>query len=304
MPTHASDAAAAYILELFEPTDTVAILAVARRDEEHPPVLQRIAPAADLAGTRYQAWFRHLNANGYDLFLGMNPLTGEPRSNGRTRPRAMREKQDVLAIRRLQLDLDKSGADSFQQLFEEVHLALIPAPAVTLRSSRHNYQVLWNTHPGWSPEQAEDTMARLADHYSGDHSVADVARVMRLPGMRNKKPGRNDDLATWTRHGGDPVHPDDFAHLPPRQAAPAASAAPPPATPRPAPANNNGGGDNSQSGRDWAWSRQRLFKGADTEDLIRILFHERQDKHNPLDYATRTVLKAAESLRFEGRLPR
>ena len=35
-------------------------------------------------------------------------------------------------------------------------------------------------------------MRRLAGQYDGDSSVADVARVMRLPSFRNKKPEGDD----------------------------------------------------------------------------------------------------------------
>ena len=303
MPRHASDAAAAYVLELFDPSDKVAVLAVGRRKAQDPPVLQRITPAGDVAGNRFQAWLRHLNANGYDLFLGMNPLTGEPRSNGRGRPRPHREKQDVLAIRRLQLDLDEAGEESFARVLEDAQTGVLPPPAVTLRSSRHNYQVLWNTTDDWTVEQAEDVMARLADHYRGDPSVADVARVMRLPGYRNKKTGRDDALASWTPYGGALVTPESFPALPPRTTTVPSTAAAPPAPPSHRLLRSPSGGDTSPSGQDWAWTRDRLAADADPDSLVALLVERRQDKHNPLDYATRTVRNAAESLRLEGRLP-
>lgn len=145
-------------------------------------------------------------------------------------------------------------------------------------------------------------MRRLADRYDGDSSVADVARVMRLPGYQNKKPGRDDALAVWTDHGGAPVTPADFSRLP----EPSKQAA---ATPQPVPGASARTatptqGDNSLSGQDWAWTREQLKAGADRDYLIGLLEERRQDKHNPNDYATRTVLNAEESLWREGRLPR
>lgn len=282
----------------------MALLAVPRRPPPpESPVLQRITSAADLSSERYQAWLRHLNAHGYDLFIGMNPLTGRPRAAGNGKPRPMREKQDVLDVRRLQLDLDKSGARSLQSVFDDVARKVLPRPAAVIRSSARNYQVVWHTIPSaWTPDQAEELMARLAERYDGDPSVADVARVMRLPGYQNKKPGRDDALAAWTNHGGPPVAPADFSRLP----APSKQAA---ATPQPAPgaparAAGPTQGDNSASGQDWAWTRDQIKAGADRDYLIGVLEERRQDKHNPNDYATRTVLNAEESLWREGRLPR
>ena len=57
-----------------------------------------------------------------------------------------------------------------------------------MQSSRERYQVLWNTRGGaWTPAGAEGTMTRLAGRYGGDYAVADVARVMRMPGLQNQK---------------------------------------------------------------------------------------------------------------------
>lgn len=302
---HSSEAAVAYIRALFRDTDHVALLAVPRRPPPpESPVLQRITSAEDLSSARYQAWLRHLNAQGHDLFVGMNPLTGRPRAAGNGKPRPMREKQDVLEVRRLQLDLDKSGAESLQRVFDDVARGVLPRPAAVIRSSARNYQVVWHATPAaWTPEPAEALMRRLADRYDGDSSVADVARVMRLPGYQNKKPGRDDALAAWTDHGGAQVTPADFSRLPEPSKQAAA------ATPQPAPGASARTaappqGDNSLSGQDWAWTREQLKDGADRDYLIGLLEERRQDKHNPADYATRTVLNAEESLWREGRLPR
>ena len=163
----------------------------------------------------------------------------------------------------------------------------LPAPAIVVRSSQDHYQVLWHTAEGWSPDQAEDTMARLAQRYDGDN-VNDVSRCMRLPGFRNKKPDRDDAAVTWTDYGGATVRPDQFAHLPPatdrtrdpgRPSAPRAAGAP-----------------LSQSERDWASVRQALRDGADPGQLITDLAQQRQDKPDPDYYAQRTVQRAAASL--------
>ena len=278
METVASKAAArGFISALYDPDEHVAILAVERGDGRG--VHQRIIPAADASAGRFQGWLRHLNARGHDVFIGMNPMQAGTRG---------REKADVARVRRLQLDLDSDGPNSLRRVLADVGAGRLPAPAIVVRSSQDHYQVLWHTAEGWSPDQAEDTMARLALRYDGDN-VNDVSRCMRLPGFRNKKPDRDDAAVTWTDYGGPTVRPDQFAHLPPatdRTRDPGR-----PSTPPRAP-----GAPLSQSERDWASVRQALRDGADPGQLVSDLAQQRQDKPDPDYYARRTVQRAGASL--------
>ena len=57
-------------------------------------------------------------------------------------------------------------------------------------------------------------MTRLAGRYGGDYAVADVARVMRMPGLQNQKPGLESWRVTWGRYGGREVVPDDVGRVP------------------------------------------------------------------------------------------
>ena len=279
---------ATFVHVLFEPADYVAVLVVSCGLPERPAVLQRIVDAGRVAGERYQAWLRHLNFRGYDFFLGVNPV-------GPARGR--REKRDIAEVRRLQLDLDADGANSLQLLLQDVESGRLPLPALVVRTSLHSYQVLWNaTREVRTQEKGEDVMGRLADRYAGDHSVADVARVMRFTGFRNKKPGRKNALATWTDYGGDPVGPAHFGRLPASDLQVRSS--PKPASRRVAVRNGI-----SQSERDWAFVRDGLLKGAERSALVAILEQRRRDKSSPADYASRTVRKAAESLRLDSQPP-
>lgn len=280
MDTAASTAAARTFIEaLYAQDENVAVLAVQRGEVkrgEEKDVYQRITPAASAAAGRFQAWLRHLNARGHDIFIGMNPI--RPGTKGRY-------KADVAQVRRLQLDLDANGPDSLRRVLADATAGRLPAPAIVVRSSKDHYQVLWHTTESWTPDQAEDTMARLAQRYDGDN-VNDVARCMRLPGFRNKKEGRDDAAVTWTDYAGDPVRPEQFAHLPP------AERRRDPARPRRPKA-----GPLSQSERDWAAVCDRLRKGDDPVTVTAELEADRPDKANPRDYAERTVRNALARLR-------
>ncbi len=272
-----ANAAVEYLNALYQPDDRLAIVAVGRHGPK-PKVEQRVVTARAATRPGYQRFLRHLNATGHDIFVSMNPVRPNARS---------REKADVLEVRRLQLDLDKSGPESLRQVLADVNAGHLPAPAAVVRSSRQNYQIVWHAAPGaWTPDAAEDAMRRLAGHYKGDSSVSDVTRVMRLPGFRNKKPDRDDAPVVWTPHDGGPVLPELFAHLPPPDKAPPARGEKKDTERR----------ELSQSDRDWAYVKDQLRRGTAPQRLVAHLEQTRQDKHNPRDYAERTVRKARAAL--------
>lgn len=259
--------------------DRVAILAVPRSDGE---VVQRVPTVAQASSPKFLAWLRHLNARNYDIYLCVNPIRFGS---------SHREKEDIAEVRRLQLDLDEDGPTSYCRVFKNVERGTLPRPAHVLRSSKDRYQVLWDTIPDrWDQDQAEAVMRGLADKYGGDRAATDVSRVMRLPGFRNKKPGRSGSMVTWAWHGGRLVHPEDFQNLPVSESKPA---------PRAGKRRKLPPGHHSQSERDWAAAGDALRKGESPETIIARLEQQRQDKPNPSYYARRTVRKRAEKLKMD-----
>jgi hypothetical protein len=63
--------ASEYILDNFEHTDRIAVLVL---NGEFGETIQRITSAQKAASPEFQAWLRYKNANGSDIYLGMNPL--------------------------------------------------------------------------------------------------------------------------------------------------------------------------------------------------------------------------------------
>ena len=257
--------------------DRVALLAIPRSGGEAE---QRVFTLPQPTSRKVQAWLRHLNARDCDIYLCVNPI--RPGSRGR-------EKSDIAEVRRLQLDLDEDGPAGYARVLEDVERGALPRPAHILRSSKDRYQVLWDTVPDrWSHQQAEAVMRGLADRYGGDRAATDVSRVMRLPGFRNCKPGRDRALVTWTWYAGPMVRPENFPGLP---------------LPDQEPAGRGQGrrslpsGHHSQSERDWAAAGDALRKGEPPEAVISRLEQQRQDKPNPGYYARRTVRRKAEELK-------
>ena len=274
-----ADQAVKFIERMFSYAahDRIAILAIPRWSGKAE---QRVFTLPQATSRKVQGWLRHLNAREYDIYLCVNPIRAG--SGGR-------EKADIDEIRRLQLDLDEDGAKGHAEVLRDVERGTLPRPAHVLRSSKDRYQVLWDTVPGeWDMERAEGVMRGLAERYGGDRAATDVSRVMRLPGFRNKKPGRAGALVTWTWHAGGRVTPGDFRGLAVREAGPGGRSVgrrrmPP--------------GHHSQSERDWAAAGDALRKGEDPETVISRLEQQRQDKPEPGYYARRTVRRKAEELK-------
>ena len=109
--------------------------------------------------------------------------------------------------------------------------------------------------------------------------------MLRMPGFRNKKPGRAGGLITWASHGGLLVRPEDFRGLPM-----------PEPTSRSERRRSMPRGHHSQSERDWAAAGDALRKGEPPETVISRLEQQRQDQPNPGYYARRTVRRKAEEL--------
>ena len=274
-----ADQAVKFIERMFSHAahDRMAILAIPRSEGKAE---QRVFTLGQATSRKVQGWLRHLNARDYDIYLCVNPVRAG--SGGR-------EKGDIEEIRRLQLDLDEEGAAGLGRVFEDVDRGELPRPAHVLRSSKDRYQILWDTVPGeWEMEGAEAVMRALAARYGGDRAATDVARVMRIPGFRNKKAGRGGALVTWAWHGGPLVRPADFRGL---------------AVSEPEPARRSGGrrkmppGHYSQSERDWAAAGDALRSGEAPDTVISRLEQQRQDKPNPGYYARRTVRRKEEELK-------
>ena len=274
-----------FLNSMFDGTDRVAILAIPRAVPDGR-VEQRFAPAGTAAG-RTQAWLRYLNAQRYDIYLGVNPVRPDS---------TRREKEDIAEVRRLQVDLDDNGPENLKRLLGDAARGVIPQPRHLLRSSTDHYQVLWDTARGqWSPDQAEATMRSLAARYGGDPACSEVARVMRWPGYRNHKEGRDRTLVSWIDRGGKPVSPDDFRALPAPEMRTARDG--PVATGRrPTRERPN---RISRSEKDWAWVKDQLKAGADPLQLREELARRRADKAKPDAYAALTVEKAMRAVANE-----
>jgi RepB DNA-primase from phage plasmid len=256
-------------------------------------ITQRITTANRIAGDDFQAWLRHRNAHGSDVYLGLNPLKEQAR--GRT-------KADVKEIRHLYLDLDEAGRNKLAAIQSDER---IPPPNYVLATSPEKYQVVWRVS-GMNQEEAESLLRSMAQLYGGDPAATDSTRVFRLPGFTNKKYEQNFRVtATRSPSAGDVYGRSDFEiERPPIQQA---NVAPPQRNPEPGLSDSN----RSQSEHDWAYALRHLENGDAPAEIVRqIALYRSVDRYDPKNpstiiapkkpnphyYAERTVARAASHL--------
>ncbi len=273
--------ASEYILDNFAPTDRIAMLVLNRDFGE---TIQRITGAQKAASPEFQAWLRYKNANGSDIYMGMNPLRQDA---------ATRTKEEIESIRHVYLDLDQGGPEALESVRNST---VVPKPNYVLTSSRGKFQIVWNVEE-MGLDEAESLLHAMAREFGGDPAATDATRVLRLPGFANKKYDA-DFYVEARKESTETYHLRDFKLHVDSQDSPrfnhhnrSRRESPPRST-------------LSQSEHDWAFAKRALARGDEPEEVIRrIAQHRANDKSNPQDYATRTVTKAQADLRHEGLSP-
>jgi hypothetical protein len=258
-----------YILDNFEPTDRIAILALNRDLKE---TVQRLTSANRAASPEFQAWLRYKNANGSDIYVGMNPLKQDA---------ASRTKDEIEIIRHLYLDMDSGGAKGLSGVENS---ALVPKPNYVLSSSSDKFQVVWKVE-GLTLETAESLLHALAYEFDGDPAATDATRVLRLPGFANKKYPTNFYVEARKR-STETYHVRDFKLYIDGQGAPRQQY-------RDRARRESLATVLSQSERDWAFAKRALARGDDPDQIVKQIAEYRAgEKSNPEYYARITVNKA------------
>ncbi|MCL4853328.1 MAG: RepB family DNA primase [Bryobacteraceae bacterium] len=160
-------------------------------------------------------------------------------------------------------------------------------PNYIVNTSPDKWQVLWRVE-GFEKSQAEDLQRGMVREFGADPAATDCSRVLRVPGFYNHKYSRPHYVRAveLTRKIYTPEH---FPKLESEdRAARSARIERDPAT------------GLSQSERDWAYARRALTRGESPEAVTAAIAQYRRDeKVNVIDYAERTVGKAAASLEIE-----
>ena len=278
--------ASAYIRWNFNPEDRLAVVLIQQEGGEKGTVEQKFYSAAQAAGPRLQAFLRYRNAHGWDIYASANPLKPGSWKRG---------KKDVLEARWLYLDADENGDLVLGRIDADAASGRIPAPTAVVNTSPGRYQVLWRIEPT-ETSKAEAMLRGMARHYGTDRAATDCNRVLRLPGFRSRKRGVPVRLLRYSQRPPSNLEdfPDELAL--PENAEPPLGPHWPDGHPRPSKPAGSHGGDRTNSGEDWAWTREQLRLGRRPSELEIELAARRTDKPNPTYYARVTVRNAERSL--------
>jgi len=262
-----------YVLALFAPSDSVAIL-VRHRRLGH--TLQRITKAELIATPEFQNVLLEQNQAGADIFIGMNPIKDGAYS---------RTKQSLKEIRHVYLDLDRNGDQALQVIRSSTE---VPQPSFVLNTSPGKHQVVWRIQR-LTLERAEALLHTMANHLGGDLAATDATRVLRLPGFANRK--LQQEFVVKVVQESDQVCSVRDFNIPEDSLE--------------APRHFGDGhgthrsfGHRSQSERDWAYAKRALARGDNPETVVqRIADYRADDKPDPNYYARLTVTKAQDTLK-------
>ena len=149
--------------------------------------IQRIVRPSKLVGL--WGWLKAANARGYNVYASVNLL----------RPDARDRKAESFLPEQTAIYLDfdsklRLSSQMFKELYRLIEQGKLPQPTWGVKSSRGNYQVYWLLEEPVEHTRLQAIMIGLERHFVLD-AVHDIARVFRVPGLRNKKPGK-DDLVT------------------------------------------------------------------------------------------------------------
>jgi hypothetical protein len=274
-PSASSASAPDYILDNFEMTDRIAMLVLNRDFRE---TIQRITSAQKAASPEFQAWLRYKNANGSDIYIGMNPLRQDA---------STRTKDDLASIRHVYLDLDQGGPEALTSVKNS---PAVPKPNYVLTSSPGKFQIVWKVK-GMSLDEAEGLLHAMAREFGGDPAATDATRVLRLPGFANKK-YETDFYVQARKESTETHHLRDFKlHLDSQESL------------RHNYHDRAKHGSTSrttlsQSEHDWAFAKRALARGEAPHEVIRqIAEHRAHDKSDSQYYARLTVQKAQAEIR-------
>lgn len=159
-----------FLQAAFDPDDSIGVLLKTYRTGQ---VIQRIVPVASAISDRFQAWLRHMNAHGWNVYVGVNAY----------RPGRSRAREAVAHVRHLFLEEDLDGPGLLATLSTRPDL---PPPSYVLHSSPGRLHVLWRVRD-IAPFRVEQLQKELARDLLTDRAATSCTQTTRLPGFFNHK---------------------------------------------------------------------------------------------------------------------
>jgi RepB DNA-primase from phage plasmid len=162
----------AFLNTAYDAGDWVAVFLKTYRTGD---VTQRVMRVSTAIRPSFQAWLRHLNRHGWNVYVSVNAV----------RPGRSRTRQAIASVRHVFLEIDADGPGLLASLTTRPDL---PPPSYVLHSSPGRLHVFWRVR-GFGREEVELLQKRLARELDTDVAATSCAQTTRLPGFLNHKHG-------------------------------------------------------------------------------------------------------------------
>lgn len=159
-----------FLSTAYHTADWIAVFLKTYRTGE---IAQRVMPVSQVARPSFQAWLRHLNAHGWNVYVSVNAV----------RPGRSRTRDAIASVRHVFLEVDADGPGLLASLTTRPDL---PPPSYVLHSSPGRVHVFWRAG-GLTCDEVEGVQKRLARELGTDAAATSCAQTTRLPGFVNHK---------------------------------------------------------------------------------------------------------------------
>jgi AAA domain/RepB DNA-primase from phage plasmid len=168
-----------YVSVLGRPGDTLCIVGILHNKDKGKESIENDFVPYEKAVTReYYNELKRCNDGGASIYVATNtyPATLIGGKTGRTQ-------ENVVEVRAVQADVDYNSAATINAIKTS---ASVPPPSIIVESSPGKFQGIWLVD-GVSKDEAGPLMKAIAAHFQTDSAVAEIARIMRVPGFVNRK---------------------------------------------------------------------------------------------------------------------
>jgi hypothetical protein len=167
-----------YLTAIFRPTDTLCFVGIVHNsDKGKEHVANDFVPFEKAVTREYYDHLKDENSAG-SIYVATNTFP-----SSLIGLKAGRTQENVVEVRAVQADVDYNGAATIEAIKTS---AAVPQPSIIVESSPGKFQGIWLVD-GISKQDAKPLMQGIAATFQTDSAVAEVARVMRVPGFVNRK---------------------------------------------------------------------------------------------------------------------
>ena len=176
-----------YLLSLFKPEDTICFVTIEHnKDRSKEKVINKFVRLDDAATTEFFQSLETVNDTPSTIegnskpsvYVAVNSYPAHLIGS-----RVGRTQENVVEIRGLYTDVDENG----QATLDKIGMSQsVPEPPIVFESSPGRFQGIWPVD-GISKEEAKPLLKALAQDFDTDVAVAETARVLRVPGLKNHK---------------------------------------------------------------------------------------------------------------------